>query len=299
MRKVIVRIRGGLGNQLFCYATARQVAHKNHAELVVDASTGFIRDYQYRRTYSLDAFRIKARLATNAEMLRPGERLRRALMKLFARRRPFHARSYVEQDGINFDQRMLGTFSRESVWLDGLWQSEQYFTEIATELRNEFSLKQPPKSLQCISNSDLERENCVAMHIRWYGLKKRDENDLDSAYYLKAIDAVKKTIKKPAWILFTDNVHGTRDIDWVRRLEGVIYASAAPGSTPAADMWRMSRCPSIVMANSTFSWWAAWLRDPRKEKLTICPEIMIDCSRGKTPWNFPGQIPARWKGALG
>src|SRR6267154_4898422 len=81
VKKVIARMRGGLGNQLFCYAAARRLALVNDAELVIDDVTGFARDRQYRRRYALDRFRIAARKATPAERLEPFERYRRGLMK--------------------------------------------------------------------------------------------------------------------------------------------------------------------------------------------------------------------------
>ena len=75
--KVIVRIKGGLRNQLFCYAAARRLALVNNAELVIDDVTGFARDRQYRHQYALDHFHIPVRKATPAERLEPFERYRR------------------------------------------------------------------------------------------------------------------------------------------------------------------------------------------------------------------------------
>ena len=85
--KLIARIKGGLGNQLFCYAAARRLALVNNAELVIDDVTGFVRDRQYRRQYALDRFQIPARKATPAERMEPFERYRRGVAKFVARRR--------------------------------------------------------------------------------------------------------------------------------------------------------------------------------------------------------------------
>src|SRR6266853_438179 len=96
--RVIARIKGGLGNQLFCYAAARRLALVNNAELVIDDVTGFVRDRQYRRRYALDHFHISVRKATPAERLEPLERYRRGLMKWLSRRKPLEERCYVEQE---------------------------------------------------------------------------------------------------------------------------------------------------------------------------------------------------------
>ena len=79
--KVIVRIKGGLGNQLYCYAAAKRLAIKNNAELIIDDVSGFKRDYLYQRRYMLDRFKIPHRKATSIERLNPFERVRRGLRK--------------------------------------------------------------------------------------------------------------------------------------------------------------------------------------------------------------------------
>jgi hypothetical protein len=107
LNKLIVRIKGGLGNQLFCYAAARRLALVNDAELVIDDVTGFARDQQYRRRYMLDRFNILARKATPRERLEPFERYRRGVMRLLSRRKPFVERHYLEREGIEFDERLL------------------------------------------------------------------------------------------------------------------------------------------------------------------------------------------------
>ena len=80
--RVIARIKGGLGNQLFCYAAARRLALVNNAELVIDDVTGFVRDHQYCRQYMLDRFQIPVRKATPSERLEPFERYRRGVHKV-------------------------------------------------------------------------------------------------------------------------------------------------------------------------------------------------------------------------
>lgn len=84
--KLIVRLKGGLGNQLFGYAAARRLALVNRAELVLDDVSGFARDWQYRRQFMLDSFNISGRRATPAERFEPFERYRRGMMKWVSRR---------------------------------------------------------------------------------------------------------------------------------------------------------------------------------------------------------------------
>jgi hypothetical protein len=145
--KVITRIKGGLGNQLFCYAAARRLALVNNAELVIDDVTGFARDRGYRRRYILDPFSIPARKATPGERLEPFERYRRGVMKWLSRRKPFEERRYLEQEGRNFDERLLAFKVKGTLYLDGLWQSEGYFKDVKQTIREDLQIIPPTDML--------------------------------------------------------------------------------------------------------------------------------------------------------
>ena len=107
MNKIITCIKGGIGNQLFCYAAARRLALVNNAELVIDDVTSFIREYKYRRKYMLNKFHISARKAMLNERMEPFAKYRRGLAKFVARRQPFYLRRYLEEEGLDFDYRLL------------------------------------------------------------------------------------------------------------------------------------------------------------------------------------------------
>ena len=146
-RKIITRVKGGLGNQLFCYAAARRLAWINNAELVIDDITGFARDRLYYRRYMLDHFNISARKATPFERLEPFERYRRGFMKWLSRRKPFAQRGYLEQEGQEFDQRLLVLKVNGLLYLDGLWQSEGYFVDMEQTIRDDLRIASPPDAL--------------------------------------------------------------------------------------------------------------------------------------------------------
>jgi hypothetical protein len=112
---IAARMRGGLSNQLFCYAAAGRVDIANNgAELVIEDVTCFVRDLEYRRIYMLDRFEVPARRAMPSERLEPLERYRRGLLKLPSRRRPFGAGPYQEERDQRFDERLLTVAVRAS-----------------------------------------------------------------------------------------------------------------------------------------------------------------------------------------
>jgi len=289
-----VRLKGGLGNQLFEYAAARRLALQNAAELAIDDVTGFIRDSLYRRQYALGSFNITARKATAAERLEPFERYRRGLLKWLSRRRPFAMRHYLEQEGFDFDPRLLTLKVEDTLYLDGYWQSEQYFKDIEDTIVQDLAIKPPDDDLNRQMAEEIGKRNSVALHLRWFdvpGSQQMDGN-APSAYYRNALAELESQIADPHYFLFSDQPEAAklklalpdRKVTLVKHNQGDANAYA--------DLWLMTQCRHFIMANSTFSWWASWL-GRRQGKIVICPQVKIP-SGGATPWNYFGQIPSSW-----
>jgi hypothetical protein len=293
MNKVIVRIRGGLGNQLFSYAAARRVALANDSELVLDDVTGFVRDRQYRRQPALHHFHISARSATPAERLEPFERYRRGVMKWIARRSAFESRRYVEQEGRDFDERLLSLQVKGTLYLDGLWQSEAYFKDVEQTLREDLRIIRPTDALNDRLGTSIRSSKAVALHVRWFDAADSTGGDnVSTEYYQRAVALLEEKIDSPQYFLFSDDPEAAR-----RKLvlpeRRVTFVSHNRGDENAyADLWLMTQCQHFITANSTFSWWGAWLGGD-KGKIVVCPEFKRGVGR-TTAWNFPGQLPSDW-----
>jgi hypothetical protein len=293
MTKVIARIKGGLGNQLFCYAAARRLALVNQTELVIDDVTGFARDRQYQRKYMLDHFAIPARKATAAERLEPFERYRRGIEKFISRQRTFLKRSYVEQEGIEFDPRLLEFRPSGKVYLDGLWQSEGYFKDLEKTIREDLRIIHPVDTLNLQLAEKIR--NCqvaVALHVRWFDAPGNSSpNNVSCNYYQRAIALMENKLSLPHYFLFSDNAEAART-KLVLPEGRVSFISHNQGDKNAyADLWLMSLCRHFITANSTFSWWGAWLGES-EDSIVLVPEFTPD--GGVTSWCFKGLIPERW-----
>lgn len=297
-KKIITRIKGGLGNQLFCYAAARRLALVNNAELVIDDVTGFPRDHQYRRRYMLDHFCITTRKAAPSERLEPFERYRRGVMKWLSRRKPFAKRRYLEQErwdsdewllmlkeknalyldglwqsryyfreGLDFDERLLMLKVKDTLYLDGLWQSEAYFKDVEQTIREDLRIIPPTDSLNQRVAEEIRNSQAVALHVRWFDVPGITADDIVSTdYYQCAIALMEEKVDSPRYFLFSDNPEAARSK--LALPEGrVIYVSHNRGDENAyADLWLMTQCKHFITANSTFSWWGAWL-SPQKSKI--------------------------------
>lgn len=288
--KIISRIRGGLGNQLFCYAAARRLALFNNTELVIDNVTGFLRDYEYRRKCALHNFQIPVRKATPAERLEPFERYRRGAKKWLSRRKPYFDRHYLEQEGQDFDERLLDFKVKETLYLDGLWQSENYFIDVEQIIRQDLRIIPPNDELNCRMMDEILSRNAVALHVRWFSAPASNQShNVSTNYYNRAIAMIEEKVNLPHYFLFSDDPEASRAK--LALPEGrVTFVSHNHSDEMAfADLWLMTLCRHFIIANSTFSWWGAWL-GRHKEKIVICPSASATIAA----WDFKGQLPDRW-----
>lgn len=292
MSKVITRIKGGLGNQLFCYAAARRLALINDAELVIDDLTGFSRDHQYRRHYSLEHFQIPVRKATPAERLEPLERYRRGIVKFISRKKSFEQRSYIEQIGNEFDARLLDLKIHGTVYVDGYWQSEDYFKDIEQTIREDLRIVPPIDSVNTDMAKMICERNAVAVHVRWFDdpSKETATHNASKEYYLCAIDKIRKYVENPYFFLFSDDPVAAQRILCLPADEMTCVSHNKGDENAYADLWLMTQCKNFIIANSTFSWWGAWL-SLNGSKIIIAPNIKLT---GHTSWGFDRQIPERW-----
>lgn len=291
MKKIITRLKGGLGNQLFCYAAARRLALVNDAELLVDDVTGFVRDHLYQRKYALAHFNIPARKATPWERLEPFERYRRGVKKMFSKPRFFEKRHYLEQEGIAFDSRLLSVRVKHTLFLDGLWQSEGYFKDVEETIRLDLKIIPPMDDLNQTLAEDIGQRQAVALHVRWFDSPDSDAPyNVSADYYQRAIDLMENKLESPYYFMFSDNPEAARSVLDLPQ-DRVRFVSHNQGETNAyADLWLMTLCNHFITANSTFSWWGAWL-GANPEKIVVTPKFQAE---GKAAWGFDGLIPDGW-----
>jgi len=300
-KKIITRIFGGLGNQLFCYAAARRLALTNNAELVIDNISGFTNDFQYSRKFALDYFNISARKATPIERLEPFSHLRRYLKRSYNQFIPFEERTYIRQEGNNFDSRLLQVQPRGTLYLDGYWQSENYFKDVEKNIREDLIIQIPTDKYSQFIVQKIRNSCAVAIHVRWHdSISKLMGNNISIEYYHRALRIIEQKVKSPSYFLFTDDPDAAfAKLDLPK--DRVTYVSQDRGDLATlnkgfdekaiADIWLMSKCQHFITANSTFSWWGAWLSEC-EEKIVVTPGIKIDGS--KMAWGFTGLIPDKW-----
>jgi hypothetical protein len=290
--KIISRIFGGLGNQLFCYATARRLALANNVELVLDDASGFVHDHAYQRHCQLDHFKIPCRRATPAERLEPLSQVRRYLKRAMNRRRPLQERSYIQQEGIDFDSRMLAIELCCTVYLEGYWQSEQYFNDVEATIRQELRII-PPKDKVNLAMAERIRDClAVAVHMRFFDApQEQGVNNASVDYYARAVARMESLAPDAHYFVFSDQPAAAREAIQLSEDRVTLVSHNEGDENAYADLWLMTQCRHFIIANSTFSWWGAWLAE-HAEKQVIAPGFEI--REGKMSWGFEGLLPEEW-----
>lgn len=292
MTKIIPRFFGGLGNQLFIYAAARRLALINNAELVLDNISGFAYDTQYRQRYQLDNFHIPCRKATAAERLEPFPRVRRYLKRRWYAHQPFEQRRYLHQEYVDFDQRLLQFKPRGTVYLEGYWQSADYFKDAEATIRQDLQVRPPVDDANLAMAERIQSCAAVAVHVRFFDEPQViNINNTPKDYYERAIAEMERRVPGANYFLFSDRPADARHRIPLPDHRVTEVAHNCGDEHAYADLWLMTQCQHFIIANSTFSWWGAWLGGYDGKQI-IAPGF--EMRRGKMCWGFNGLLPDVW-----
>ncbi len=274
---VIIRMTGGLGNQMFQYALYQKLISQGKDVKFDDKS-----EYELSnaRPIMLWAFGIDYPKATVGEInkitdgsLNPVARIRR---KLFGRK----SLKYAEKD-CNFD---AGVLEKDPAYLTGYFQSETYFSDVEEEVREAFSfdevifdgLGNELKNKITIYQMDIENTLSVSLHIRRGDYLSNADiygGNCTEAYYAKAVEVIRE--KYPEAVFYVFSNEDTWAESWCTEQETktgskFVPVTGVPEEMGYLDMFLMSKCKHHIVANSSFSWWGAYL-NASKEKCVIAP----------------------------
>ena len=267
---IVLKVQGGLGNQLFQYSAGRALSLALNAELVLDLSWFENQmGINTKREYELNAYKIIGRVAQGGEKFWCQIHQNR-----FTSRIKFLHRKWIHIKDINqgFDKEY---FKRKgAVYLDGYWQSYRYFDGYSNVIRKDLVLNTVPSPIDSNLIKKMDGVNSVSMHIRrgdyvtnpraasFHGLCSME-------YYQKAMRSIAEKVTSPHYFIFSD------EIDWVRKNmhfeSDVTFVQSDEDRSPVEDLRLMSICKHNIIANSSFSWWGAWL-NTNPDKLVIAPD---------------------------
>lgn len=281
---VIVQLKGGLGNQMFQYAAARRLAAQQNIELKLDLSFLEADTVQHtKRDFELYKLNINAGIATRKEI----QAIKKQRWKnLF---RPV----LIKDKGVADFSKKIARCSNH-VYLDGYWQSERYFGFISSIIRDEFTFKQPIDSDYFLKvKHQIENSDSISLHFRRGDYVENPKTNKyhgvsSMSYYQKAVERITKKTNDPTLFIFSD------DIQWVMahfesEFPMVFIEQSDEGLH--SDFRLMSICKHNIIANSTYSWWAAWLNE-NENKTVIAPEKWYEHQRSQV--HVSDLLPKEW-----
>lgn len=292
--QIVVALYGGLGNQLFQYSTARALAERSSAELVIDLEwfdkVKQLKDVTHRH-FALAPFNLNVKILSNPSHSNMPRTLIDRIKNAIFRQFPIDGAMYTfNERAYTFDEDVLTVPT--PVRLNGYWQSYKYFSDFELLLKNQLSC---PQALSPASQQIMEHilsSDSICIHVR-RGDYVTNINTAsfhgtcDLTYYEKGLQIVSKGLDDPKCFVFTD------DPAWAKKnmtlgLPMTVVDVNGPEEAHQ-DLWLMSACKHFIIANSTLSWWGAWLAR-YEHKIVIAPAQWFLSNKQDTR----DLIPANW-----
>jgi hypothetical protein len=289
---IIVRIWGGLGNQLFQYAFAYAVAKKTDTKVYLDKSF-YTFNFQKKNNrftkqkFQLDNFNIdddilikKLEIKTIFVLILQSKYINK-LIRVFPKfniqiSKNFYYVKETRKKYLIFDKIFNLLKKNKVVYFDGYWQSYKYFIDFNDDLLRQFKVHLSDnlhEKYKFINNSDFS----ISIHIRRGDINRKNKFFsniylIEKNYYFKAIDYYKTLYNNPIFYIFTN------DKDWVLKNfsnnENFVFVNKDKSLSDLDEFKFMSQFKNFIISNSTYSWWAAYLSD-YKDKIVVCPEIFF------------------------
>jgi hypothetical protein len=290
---IITKLQGGFGNQLFQYAAGIALSYHHNVELRIGISSfepNSKLNNNYPRNFSLHELKGFNEQLIDENTLISIKKYPFLKQSFWQKLLPNHKRNVYKEPFFHYDPNFLK--GKKNQYLIGYWQSEQYFLPIIKIIQEKFQLKDElTKHLLTVKNK-IKINESLAVHVRrgdylqkpeildWHGV-------LTKEYYVQAFNKIQQKTKIDSIYYFTD------DFEWVQEellpiLGGEIVSNLITKNA-TEDFYLMQHCKHNIIANSSFSWWAAYL-NPNPDKMIIAPKKWFD----KAPINTKDLCPPSW-----
>ncbi|WP_170000227.1 alpha-1,2-fucosyltransferase [Campylobacter sp. RM9328] len=263
---IIVKIIGGLGNQMFGYAYAKALQQKGY-EVKIDISA--FETYKLHGGYQLDKYYIDLDYSTKDENNRF---YKNTIFHKVLKRLRIDFFKIIRENSLLFDKKLLEI--KDNRYLDGYFQCEKYFKDIREVVLKQFTINQEFSNYtKDVEKKILNSQNSCSIHIRRGDFVNNNNILIHGAcsieYYNKSMRYLEDKIANISYFVFSD------DIEWVKNnlsIQNGIYIDCKKKRIPHEDIYLMSLCNHNIIANSTFGWWGAWLNQ-NKNKIVVAPKI--------------------------
>ncbi|MBE7706910.1 MAG: alpha-1,2-fucosyltransferase [Cyanobacteria bacterium SIG30] len=258
---IIMKYNGGLGNQIFQYLAGKTLAEKLNCELFFDMS--FFKGRKTRK-YEMNIFGIEENPCKDIRPL-----LYWKLRKILKMPKKFLGLNIYNEESFSYEEKFEKI--ENNTFVEGFFQSPKYFNEnVVNKINFEAKISEKTREIE----EKIKEENSISMHIRLGDYVQKSHyskiyNHLDENYYKKAIEIIKEKVKNPVFYVFSDDIRGASKI--LSNIQNVIYINHNIENDSWQDMYLMSKCKHNIIANSSFSYFGAYL-NKNPEKTVIAPK---------------------------
>ena len=256
---VVVQLMGGVGNQMFQYACGMALALRNHSPLLLDISQFLSKAQAYK--YELDNFHTKAEVFQSLDEL-----------KHIAQRYSVNKINIIKEPHYHFAPEIIALHDNVAL-AGGYWQSEKYFHNVSDSIRKQFVPKDDSLSPESLKMAEkIQSVDSVALHVRRgdytnaVNLKVHGLISMD--YYFGAINYLRSRFNDLRFFVFSDDLVWCREA--FQNFANMSFVEHHVRINAHEDLWLMSQCKHNIIANSSYSWWGAWLNN-NSDKRVIAP----------------------------
>lgn len=265
---------GGLGNQMFQYAAGRALSLRKNTELYLDISN--FDSYGMHQCFELNrVFSYQAKIASTTEIeellgWQSNALIRRILLR--PELAPLRPHTFAVEPYFNYWPGINDLVT--NCYLTGYWQSEKYFLDFSAQIRADFTFKLPLEKQNDELAKQISKVNAISLHVRRGDYASNPKTTATHGlctldYYRGSINYLIERIQNPHFYIFSD------EINWVQENLKIdypcTYVKHNRGVDSYIDMHLMSLCHHHIIANSSFSWWGAWL-NPVGDKIVVAPK---------------------------
>ena len=294
-KNLIVKISNGFGNQMFLYASAYVFSKKLGYNLLIDDETGVKFDLRkwkkkkrlnWKPKYELEIFNLKSNIAENAyKFLNSKEYMKRKFLKFldrFSSKKKFLVEKIDDNKKTLFSESYLSQNYSKTIYLEGYFESENYFKDYRNDLLSEFSLKLSPDLQNNIFKKMIDNSNVVSIAFRSNRFSEFDGDDKNKLklkkttdfenktvkYIYRGVEYFKSKLKDPKFLIWSNNFENLNQYFDPKIFK---FVKNEGENKILLDFFLMCQCKYFIVGSTSFHWWPAWLCN-YKEKIILCPK---------------------------
>ena len=269
---ITVRLKGGMGNQMFQYAFGYRMAKFLDTDLKLDLSILLDRSKKdiVPRNYDLSIFKLEPQFNLSPKLLKVLYRPKSSKVAKFVKKLSQNGKTYFKEKHFHVHQELLNTPINDAVY-DGWWQSEQYFHSESEAIRQLFSFKSEILEKAKPMAEQIQSTNAICLNVRRTDfVKNQTLNTTGLSYFKKAAHYLAERIEDPHFFVFSD------DISWCQKnivlpFPTTIVTHDLKGEKFSNYLQLMKSCKHYIIPNSSFAWWAVWLNGDAN-KIVVAPK---------------------------